>query len=167
MPDADDLALAGQVLSPSLMTLFLRMQASEQAHSLWIFRQLRQANGSQFLAGLMDEWQRDFLAAALLHDVGKVCYPLHLWERVVIVLGKAFFPNQARRWGQGEPYGWKRAFVVAEQHAVWGADMAAQAGASLLTVRLIGRHQDHIEQQDKADLEDRLLIQLQSYDDER
>jgi predicted hydrolase (HD superfamily) len=33
--------------------------------------------------------------------------------------------------------------VVAEQHAAWGAQMAEQAGAPELVVRLIAHHQDH------------------------
>ncbi len=84
----------------------------------------------------------DLLSAALLHDVGKVLYPLSLLDRVVIVLGKRFFRRRAGRWSEGTPDRFRRPFVVAAHHPEWGADLAEQAGASSRTVDLIRRHQD-------------------------
>jgi hypothetical protein len=132
IPNEKDLAQARQVLSPPLWELFLRLQPGEQAHSLWIFQQLVQHG----------ETSQDVWVAALLHDLGKTCQPLGLWERVMVVLGKAFFPRQARQWGEAEPSGWKRAFVIAAQHAAWGASLASQAGAPDLAVRLIRAHHE-------------------------
>jgi hypothetical protein len=134
-PDPEELAQARQVLSPPLMELFLRLQTHEQAHGLKVFHQLRQPG----------QFHPDLLVAALLHDVGKSRYPLYPWERVLIVLGKAFFPLKVKTWGQSEPTGWRRPFVIAEQHPNWGAEMALQAGASALTASLIRRHQDPLE----------------------
>lgn len=119
-----------------------------------------------------DETNNDLLAAALLHDVGKCCHPLRLWERVVIVLAKSLFPKRVKSWGEGEPFGWKRAFVVAEQHPSWGAELAARAGASPMTVSLIRRHQDLLEDRSRVQTvqdfssEDGLLYLLQVCDDE-
>jgi putative nucleotidyltransferase with HDIG domain len=160
-PDPDELAQARRMLSPSLMALFRRMKASEQAHSLSIFCQLRDRNGIH----------EDLLVAALLHDVGKSRFPLRLWERVLIVLGKSFTPERVKTWGSGEPRGWKRAFVVAEQHAVWGAEMAAEAGASPMVVSIIRRHQEPLApvvdgQGEALSLEDRCLYHLQLLDNE-
>jgi putative nucleotidyltransferase with HDIG domain len=155
-PAPQDLLQAGQVLSPALMALFLRLQASEQAHSLWIFQQLRTQN---------PDVHTDLLAAALLHDVGKSRYPLRAWERVLIVLAKAVSPRQVERWGQAEPRGWKRSFVVAAQHPAWGAEMAAQAGASERVAAIIRRHQD-TRLQPGGELEDIFLYQLKLLDDE-
>jgi hypothetical protein len=133
-PTASGLALAQSILYGPLLELFLRLQPSEQAHSLRI---------ACLLIG-QNEDNPDLLVAALLHDVGKCRFPLRVWERVLIVLGKALFPEQARKWGKGHPYGWRRPFVVAEQHPDWGAEMAAQAGASALTVSLVRNHQEHL-----------------------
>jgi len=159
-PTASDLALAQGVLAPPLMALFLRLQPSEQTHSLRILCQL-------FKQG---ENHPDLLAAALLHDVGKSRYPLHGWERVMIVLGKAVLPKQTRRWGQGQPRGWPRAFVIAEQHPVWGAEMARGAGASPLTVSLIRHHQEVpppvVCLAEPLQIENLLLHRLQGLDDE-
>jgi putative nucleotidyltransferase with HDIG domain len=154
-PGPQDLEQVRQALSPRLANLFLQLQASEQAHSLQVYRQLRDR-------GQADP---DLLAAALLHDVGKSRFRLRLWERVAIVLGKALLSAQVRRWGQGAPRGWKRPFVIAEQHAAWGAEMAARCGATPLTVTIIRRHQDAL-RPPWSRPEDALLYQLQIVDDE-
>jgi hypothetical protein len=154
-PAPEELALARTILSPSLMSIFNQMHPSEQTHSLRITRRLIDQR----------ETHPDLLAAALLHDSGKIHHPLRVWERVLIVMGKTVLPAQAKQWGSGGPKGWKRAFAVAEQHSEWGAQMAAQEGASPLVVALIRRHQlptDH----PAEDLEDQLLLLLQRLDDE-
>jgi hypothetical protein len=152
-PAAEDLDQASQVLSPKLMALFLNQTASEQVHSLNVFSQL------------CDQGERspDVLSAALLHDVGKNCYPLRIWERVVVVIGQALALRQADLWGRAEPRGWKRPFVVAKQHAAWGAEMAAAGGASPLTVELIRRHHDP-GISGPVTPEDQMLKQLQIFD---
>lgn len=132
-PQERDLGLARKWLTPSLLSLFLRLHPSEQAHSISIARQLAEQG----------ETEPDLMVAALLHDIGKVRYPLTVWERIVIVLGKAMFSKRVKKWGRGEPRGWRRPFAVAEQHAAWGAELAAQAGASPLAARLIRSHQDN------------------------
>jgi hypothetical protein len=131
-PTPEDLALARSALSAPQMRLFEQLQPSEQVHSLSIYRQLL----------LHGETQPDLLVAALLHDVGKSSYPLHPWERALIVLARAIVPERVKDWGRGQPLGWQRAFVVAQQHPAWGAEMAAQAGASPLAVNIIRQHQD-------------------------
>jgi putative nucleotidyltransferase with HDIG domain len=156
VPAEDDLVHAGKVLSPALFRLFRQMQPGEQAHSLAILRQLREDG----------ETDRDLWVAALLHDVGKSCHPLRIWERVLIVTVQALLPERARHWGRGEPSGWRRAFVVAEKHPEWGAEMAASAGASPAAVELIRRHQEPAAAP-SADRLERLLFRLQSVDNER
>lgn len=160
-PASQDLETVAQILSPSLMGLFLRLQPSEQAHSIAVLCKLESQG----------EVDPGLQVAALLHDIGKVRFPLRLWERIWIVLGKSFFSSQVKRWGtpplpEGQaPTGWRRAFLIAEGHPEWGARMAAKAGASPLAVSLIRRHQDRVTIQDPS-LEDQLLRKLQSVDDE-
>jgi putative nucleotidyltransferase with HDIG domain len=157
IPAEDDLVQAGRVLSPALMALFRRMQPSEQAHSLAIFRRLREEG----------ETNQDLWVAALLHDVGKSCHPLRLWERVLIVIGNWLLPGPARRWGQGRPAGWRRAFVIAARHPEWGARMAAEAGASPLAVELIRRHHEKTTLNTAPYQFVHLLKRLQFLDNER
>jgi hypothetical protein len=137
-PTASEMDRGRSMLNPAEFNLFNRLQPGEQSHSLTVFDKLSAAG----------EKDPDLLAAALLHDVGKILYPLKLWERVWIVIGRAFFPHLSREWALGDLGNlegvsfWKRAFIVAEQHPRWGADLAAQANSSQLVVNLIRRHQE-------------------------
>jgi hypothetical protein len=121
-------------LTPAEMALFRRFDRSDGWHSYRVLCTLQEAGHSQ----------PDLLAAALLHDVGKTCAPLTVWERSLIVVAQWVWPDKTAVWGQGAltDAGWKRPFVVKAQHAAWGAQMAAAAGSHPLTVELIRRHQD-------------------------
>jgi hypothetical protein len=165
-PQAGDLVLARGLLSEQQMQLFQRMQLCEQAHSLQVYKSLVQQHAQAAGEG----WE-DLLVAALLHDVGKNRFPLHVWERVEIVLARALLPEKSRAWGaipdgaaDGKPLGWKKPFVTAAHHAQWGAEMAAEVGASPLAASLIRRHQE-AGGPDSTVLEERLLAQLQAADD--
>lgn len=136
-------------LSPALMAVFRRMTPSEQAHSFSVLERLQEIGQND----------PDLLAAALLHDAGKSLSPLSILDRVLIVLGKRVLPRLAKRWGEGEPRGLRRPFVVAARHPDWGADLAAAAGASPRTCDLIRRHQDF------SPTNDTLLAALQQADD--
>jgi hypothetical protein len=136
----EDLELLSSILTPEQLELFQQMQASEQAHSLHILRVLM-AQG---------EKNSDLHTAALLHDVGKIRAPLRVWERALVVIVKALCPVCLRKWGSEidggslEELGWRRAFVVAEQHPHWGAALAAQHDVSPQAVALIARHQEEL-----------------------
>ena len=136
-PALDD-ALA--VLSPTQGALFSRMPRAEQEHALTVLRRLWQQG----------ETQPDLLVAALMHDVGKLCCPIGPFYRAIVVIGKAVVPGQSRRWGELPPAGWEdlpmwhKAFIAADHHAEWGAQLASQAGVSSLAERLIRlHHQSH------------------------
>jgi len=136
-------------LSPPQIALFCQIQASEQAHGYQVLLRLK-AHG---------QTDPDLLAAALLHDVGKILYPPTVLDRVVVVIGHHFFRRAAAGWSEGIPAGLRRPFVVAAHHPDWGADLARQAGASPRTVDLIRRHHD------SQSTGDPLLASLQAADD--
>ncbi|HTX92200.1 MAG TPA: HD domain-containing protein [Anaerolineales bacterium] len=142
-------------LPPIQLILFRRMQPSEQLHAFQVLKRL-EADG---------QTDPDLLAAALLHDVGKILSPLSLFDRMAVVVGKRLFPAAARRWGDAAPRGPHRPFVVAARHAEWGAGLARQAGASRRTVELVRRHQDPPLPEPRSRT-DRLLAALQAADDE-
>ena len=158
IPSQELLDETAEVLSPQLLQLFQRMQPAEQKHCLNVYKKLCTAG----------ETNRDLLIAALLHDVGKIKFPLHVWERVEIVLLNKLAPGKAATWGTLQPVGWRKPFAVALKHPGWGADLAEQAGASPLTVSLIRRHQekDELDSEIANNPEKQLLRQLQIYDNE-
>jgi hypothetical protein len=152
-PSQQDLDEVRAILNPGEMELFEQMQPSEQVHSIAVMRRLQ----------VQAEVEQDLVVAALLHDAGKSLCPLHVWERVMIVLVGALSPARLARWGSGEPHGWRRPFVVAMQHPAWGADLAARHGASPLAVELIRQHQNYLHVQAVYSTET-LLRRLQAAD---
>jgi hypothetical protein len=151
---ASQLAPAQAVLTEEQMALFTHLQPSEQFHAIRVLEMLK----------TQGETHPDLLTAALLHDIGKSCHPLRLWERVVIVLGKKLFPKCVRVWERGQLHGWARPFVVASGHPLWGAELSQKAGASPLAVYLIREHQNDIPSKDPSSFENQLLAALQSAD---
>ncbi len=122
------------ILNPAETTLFQKMSISDQRHAYRVCALLK-ANG---------QTDEDLLAAALLHDVGKIRVPLSVWDRTAAVLGETLMPQSVQQWGSGDQSGWKRTFVVREQHAAWGASLAVEAGSRPDVVRLIAHHQDSL-----------------------
>lgn len=167
-PRPGELEAARRVLSSQQMALFLKLQPSEQAHAIQVLHKLVEQG----------ETQPDLLVAALLHDIGKSCWPLRPWERALIVLVQATWPHEAIRWGMSSeimppgngdasrsPRGWQWPFIVACQHPAWGAEMSRKAGVSPLAEALIRRHQEHPHTPPTTE-EDHLLRKLQAVDAE-
>jgi len=134
--DPRELEQAKARLNPAQWELFQRLQPGEKRHALVMLHHLL-AQGEQ---------QPDLLVATLLHDAGKLRYPLSPMERAIVVLAEAIVPARVRKWGSLPDGGfeslprWRKAFVVAEHHASWGADLAHMAGASPLAETLIREH---------------------------
>lgn len=143
------------VLTTAEMALFNRFSLSDQQHSYRVLCALQTAG----------QTEPSLLTAALLHDVGKSCYSLKVWERSLAVLLAIIMPQRVKIWGQGEARGWRRPFVVKVQHPGWGADMVAAAGGCPLTVALIRRHQEVLPETADSP-EDQLLRLLQWADDQ-
>lgn len=149
-----DMESVEAVLSPELTRLFLRMRRSEQLHSIQVMKDLQ--------AGGHDD--PHLLTSALLHDVGKSRYPFTFFDRVLIVLVEKFWAERALEWGQGEPKGWPRPFVIRTQHPRWSAEDMQSAGASPESVWLALHHQEKsVEGATAEQLEQ--LRQLQAVDD--
>jgi putative nucleotidyltransferase with HDIG domain len=155
------------VLSEAERGLFTRLDARDQWHSYRVFCTLRAAG----------QTRPALLKAALLHDVGKTRVPLTIFERALIVVVGFLLPRWVAKWGAGGAEeqrsggeaamvgGWRRPFLVKQQHAEWGAQMAEAVGSQPLVVALIRRHQDGLATLPDS-LEDELLAQLQWADDQ-
>lgn len=129
----------------SALPLFQTMSAADQRHSLRVCRGLQ-------ARGCMD---KDMLAAALLHDVGKAGGRVPFWTRPVIVLGKMCAPRllaravvDPRTASLSHPgcfvrsliMAWRRSLGYAWWHAEIGAELAAGAGLSERAVLYIRTH---------------------------
>ena len=146
--ESDDGAVAGY-LPAGAMTLFWTMPRYDRRHALRVLCAL-QARGRA---------EPELLAAALLHDIGKIglqagdCpHPLRsgrtagrvrLWHRVATVLMRAMWPGLLERIGRDSgPGSWCYPFYVQLHHAAIGALLAEQAGCLPRTVELIRDHED-------------------------
>jgi hypothetical protein len=112
------------------MELFQQMPPNDQRHGLAVMQAL-QAQGHS---------DRDLLAAALLHDAGKVGV-LRLWHRVAVVLLRAFWPALLDWLARDGAPGWRYPLYVQRIHAQRGAELARAAGCSARTATLIARHE--------------------------
>lgn len=150
-----DVALAEQTLTPALLDLFQRMDRGEQLHSLLVLRDV--------LAG--GEAPPELKAAALLHDVGKSCYPIGVWQKTLAVAAQTLRPGLYARLSQGvalNPI--QRPFVVYAEHPRWGAQMVAEVGGSEALVWLIAHHADPLSQWQGHPYQE-MLERLQRADD--
>jgi len=149
------------LLSPQQKALFDQLQPAEKSHALDMARKLMEQG----------EVQSDLLVAAMLHDIGKLHYSLHPIERAMVVMVKAVSPSLAARVGRLPEGGWenvpwwRRAFVVADHHAAWGAELARQSGVSPLAEILIREHH-HSTSPAVNGIEDSLLHKLWLVDNE-
>ena len=132
---AEERLQVAQWLPASALPLFQTMSAADQRHSLRVCQGL-------LARGCTD---RDLLAAALLHDVGKAQGRVPFWTRPAIVLGKLYAPRLLKRLvvypyeGRVIP-AWRRALSNAWWHAEIGAELAASAGLSEKAILYIRTH---------------------------
>ena len=111
-PSADDDAWVDEHLEAGELALWASMPVADRRHSIEVARRLRAARPAA---------TRDEIAAALLHDVGKVASDLGTLGRVAATL----IGSRTAR------------FRTYHDHEAIGAAMAAEAGSSELTVALI------------------------------
>ncbi len=116
-------AWAASVLQPAELGLWRRLSAHDQHHSVEVARGVERR-----LAGTEYAGDGRWLAAALLHDIGKVLSGLSLPERIVAtLLGKVIAVRAARDWAAA-PSGQKRRLGLYLTHGPAGAEWIRSAG---------------------------------------
>jgi hypothetical protein len=128
----EEQAFIATLLPGAACALFATMTLGDQRHCLNVCYALR----SQ---GCVD---RDLLAAALLHDVGKGGGRVRFWMRPTLVLLRAIAPGLLRWLASSPTSRWRHPFYTAWHHAAIGANLAAAAGVSERVVLLIRTHHD-------------------------
>jgi len=130
-PRALDAAWAEAQLLPAEVALWRRMPGPDRRHAAAVARRVERALGS--------EATRPVLAAALLHDVGKVESGLRTYGRVIATLsGKAAGADMAHTWRRQR--GYARRVGLYLLHADLGADLLQMAGSDPLTVAWAREH---------------------------
>lgn len=114
-PPPSDLAWAHTHLLPAEAGLWDRMSVQDRRHSVLVARRF---------AALMPAATRPQMAAALLHDIGKLEAGLGTWGRVLATIVGARTPRYRRY----------------HDHEAIGAAMLADAGSAPETVALVTGH---------------------------
>ena len=125
-PRASRRSWAEAQLLPDEVVLFRRMKPADRRHAVGVARRVRSAGG--------DDLAREVLAAALLHDVGKVESRLGVYGRTVATLSSAVVrhdPEVIRDWTRTT--GMTRRVGLYLQHPRLGGDLLAVAGSDPLT----------------------------------
>jgi hypothetical protein len=130
-PSADDAAWARSNLSPGEEAVWDRMSAQDRRHAAGVARRT--------VAALGDRATREVVAAALLHDCGKVESGLGTMARVGATVAAAAAGRQkAETWsGRRGLAGRVGAYL---RHPQLGADLLAAAGSDPLTVAWAAEH---------------------------
>lgn len=118
-------------MSPDEQRLWLRMSGPDRRHAAGVARDVERSLGH--------EATRPVLAAALLHDVGKIESGLRVYGRVIATLcGMMVGRDQAREWMKST--GFTRKVGMYLLHPELGADLLAMAGSDPLTVAWTREH---------------------------
>jgi hypothetical protein len=130
-PSRENEAWVGSVLTDDELRLWRRMSKADRRHASGVARDVETQLGH--------EATKPVLAAALLHDVGKVSAGLSTYGRVVATLaGAAAGRSMADAWTEGK--GFTRKVGLYLRHPVLGGDMLALAGSDPLTVAWAREH---------------------------
>ena len=133
-----DVSPARALLNDAQFALFCRMRRDEQQHALRVLAAVREQAG---------EPPVELARAALLHDIGKIRYPLSVLGKTWAVLLGDLQPSAPTRWVVNERVAfWQRPHYVMSQHPEWGAVLAEEVGLDERTCWLIAEHQTPLQQ---------------------
>jgi hypothetical protein len=123
-PSKEDTHWVGDQLSPDEMALWRRMYGPDRRHSVHVARDVERRLGS--------EATKPVLAAALLHDVGKIESGLRTYGRAVATLsGAVAGQSMAKEWTKAR--GFTRRVGLYLQHPRLGGDHLGMIGSDPFT----------------------------------
>ncbi len=124
-PAAADDAWATRNLGAGELVLWRRMKGFDRRHAVGVAQRVSAAMG--------DEATRPVMAAALLHDVGKVDSNLGVFARVLATVRAALLGAERAASGTGR-------MARYTNHPVIGAQLLREGGADALTVAWAAEH---------------------------
>ncbi len=141
-PSADDEEWVDRVLSAGERRVWLMLDAPDRRHAVAVARQVDVVLDDRDLAG----FERDeVLAAALLHDSGKVFADFGTFARVGATLVWFLVPNSmADRWSQ-RGSGWRRRLSDYRRHPELGSIQLARHDARPLVRLWAAEHHRSLE----------------------
>lgn len=129
-----DYKLPNKYLNSKELELFRKLKKAEQIHSIRVLKRVIILSDSENLA-----------KAALLHDVGKILYPLMLWQKSLHVITKSFLPNLFKRLStQTQVNFWNKPFIVSRMHPKWGAEILQEIGTQSEVLWFVENHAEII-----------------------
>lgn len=130
-PSARDTAWAFEHLTEGEQTVWRRMSAVDRRHAAGVARRT--------VAALGEVATTEVVAAALLHDCGKVVSGLGTWARAVAtVAADVVGREKAEAWSAGP--GFARRIGLYLRHPALGAELLRDAGSHPLTASWAGEH---------------------------
>lgn len=132
-PRRDDRQWALDQLLPGEVVLWARMKPADRRHAAGVARRVERTLG--------DRADREVLAAALLHDVGKIEADFGPYRRVIATLSAAAVrrdPDVIRAWTRTT--GFTRRVGLYLQHPKLGGDLLGMAGSDPLTEAWARQH---------------------------
>jgi hypothetical protein len=141
-PRPTDSQWAEALLLPGELDLWRRMSSADRRHAIGVARRVADALSRQSPsdgAGERAPVSRPVLAAALVHDVGKIDARLGAYGRAVAtVAGRLGGPSAPQAWSRTT--GLTRRVGLYLRHAPLGADRLRMAGSDPLTVAWTAEH---------------------------
>jgi HD domain len=149
-----DQDLLEQFLSVDQQEVFQQLGRGEQLHAIRVL-------GAVLAEG---ETPPALAQAALLHDIGKIQYPMNLWQRSLPVLVGAISPKLLKALSQRNPnHPLMRGFVVYVNHPAWSGEILRYAHSDDAVIWLAQHHADDAQQWRSHPLH-ALLVRLQRAD---
>jgi len=134
-PRPEDVAWVQSVLSPRAYAQWEQQPRHDRRHTIRVARHVQTQ-----LAGTDDADDPRFLAAALLHDIGKLDANLGVYGRVVATVSGAAAPGIADAWS--ERSGFTRRVGLYLRHPEIGADRIRLAGGPEVAAQWAAAHHD-------------------------
>jgi hypothetical protein len=141
-PAADEHWVQGHLL-PGEWALWTRMSGADRRHAVGVARRTVSELGGD---GDDEVVRREVVAAALLHDVGKIESKLGTWARAgVTFAGMAVGREKLVVWSERGDGGWRRRIGTYLGHDQVGADLLLHAGSDSFTVAWAAEHHQPVQ----------------------